>query len=461
MPAAGPPAARAPAGPAARWHNARMDAASTPICAIATPPGPGGVGIVRVSGAELGELPRRLIGRLPQPRSARLVEVRDADGRPIDSGLALYFPAPHSFTGEHVLELQLHGSPVVLELVLRACVAAGARRAAPGEFSQRAFLNGKLDLAQAEAVADLIAAGSEQQARAASRSLEGVFSGEVHRLADSITELRVYVEAALDFPDEDVDFLADGDVLGRLRQRIAACEALLERARAGRLLNDGLRVAIVGRPNAGKSSLFNALVRRDAAIVTEIPGTTRDIVRETVHLGGLPVTLADTAGLRDSDDPVEREGVKRARAELADADLVLWVVDLTDPEPGTLPDAAVPVLRIENKTDRAAPTNTPGAIPLSAKTGEGLERLDRAVAESFGLAEAGGGEFSARERHVECIRACLEHLQAGAAALAETGSGELAAEELKRAADVLGEITGKLHSDELLGKIFSSFCIGK
>ena len=333
---------------------------SETICAIATPPGQGGVGIVRISGTDLGALAERVLNGLPPPRSARLVSVFDAAGEVIDRGLALYFPAPHSFTGEHVLELQLHGSPVVLELVLRACVAAGARRAGPGEFSQRAFLNDKLDLAQAEAVADLIAAGSEQQARAASRSLAGVFSEQVHALAESLIELRVYVEAALDFPDEEIDFLADGDVLGRLQARIEHCESLQDRARAGRLLNDGLRVAIVGKPNAGKSSLFNALVRRDAAIVTEIPGTTRDVVRETIHLAGVPVTLADTAGLRESSDPVEREGVKRARAELAEADLVLWVVDLTDPDPGEAPRTAVPVIRVENKVDLAPPI---GSLP--------------------------------------------------------------------------------------------------
>lgn len=431
------------------------------ICAIATPPGHGGVGILRISGSDLGELPQRLIGGLPQARQARLVQVCDADGRGIDTGLALYFPAPHSFTGEHVLELQLHGAPVVLELVLRACVAAGARRAGPGEFSQRAFLNDKLDLAQAEAIADLIAAGSEQQARAASRSLAGAFSDHVHALADALIELRVYVEAALDFPDEEIDFLADGAVLGRIKARIGECASLLERARAGRLLNDGLHVAIVGKPNAGKSSLFNALVRRDAAIVTEIPGTTRDVVRETIHLAGVPVTLADTAGLRESTDPVEREGVRRARAELAEADLVLWVVDLTDSNPGDAPHAEVPVIRVENKIDLAPGSGIAGSIALSARTGEGLERLDRAVAERMGLSETVEGEFSARSRHVDQLRDCLEHLERAAEVLAETGSGELVAEELRASAEALGEITGQVHSDELLGKIFSSFCIGK
>src|SRR6056297_1368759 len=445
------------------------------ICAIATPPGRGGVGVVRISGTSIDDLSRRLIGCLPEPRRAALVKVLDADGQPVDTGLALYFPAPHSFTGENVLELQLHGSPVVLEMVLRACVAAGARRAGPGEFSQRAFINDKLDLAQAEAIADLIAASSEQAARAATRSLQGVFSKQVHALAERVTELRVYVEAALDFPDEEIDFLAEGDVLGRVKSLVGDTVELLAQARAGRLLNDGLRIAIVGKPNAGKSSLFNALVKRDAAIVTEIPGTTRDVVRETIQLAGIPVTLADTAGLRETEDVVEREGVRRARAELAEADLVLWVVDVNDPEPGPPPDTAVPVLRIENKIDLrnervGDQPHDPGPDPnvqsrdtiaLSALTGEGMNRLDRAVSECFLNADASTGEFTARGRHVEQIEVALLHLNAANTVLERTGSGELAAEELRRAAEALGEITGHVHSDELLGKIFSSFCIGK
>lgn len=438
-----------------------MAGSSDRICAIATPPGRGGVGVVRISGSDLGELPQRLIGGLPEPRRARLVTVRGADGEAIDTGLALYFPAPQSFTGEHVLELQVHGSPVVLELVLRACVEAGGRRAGPGEFSQRAFLNDKLDLAQAEAVADLIASSSEQAARAATRSLEGAFSREVHALAEAVTGLRVWVEAALDFPDEDIDFISDGDVDGRIDGLVAQTEALLARARAGRLLNEGLRVAIVGKPNAGKSSLFNALVRRDAAIVTEVPGTTRDVVRETVHLAGVPVTLADTAGLRETRDPVEAEGVRRARAELAEADLVLWVVDVTDADAGRRPDADVAVIRIDNKVDLAPAGANEESIALSATTGQGLADLDRAVADAIGLHEGGGGEFTARERHVEQLRASLARLRAAGDVLADSGSGELVAEELTRAAEALGEITGQLHSDELLGRIFSSFCIGK
>ncbi|PKL96155.1 MAG: tRNA uridine-5-carboxymethylaminomethyl(34) synthesis GTPase MnmE [Gammaproteobacteria bacterium HGW-Gammaproteobacteria-8] len=433
------------------------------ICAIATPPGRGGVGIVRISGPGVPDLAELLIGRCPAPRRAVRARVRDPAGEVIDDGLALYFEAPHSFTGEHVLELQLHGSPVVLEQVIASCVAAGARRAAPGEFSQRAFLNDKLDLAQAEAVADLIAATSAQAARAARRSLEGRFSDQVHALAERITRLRVHVEAALDFPDEDIDFLADGEVAAATARCIESTATLLAQARAGRVLNDGIRIAIVGRPNAGKSSLFNALVRRDAAIVTEIPGTTRDVLRETVHFGGIPAVLADTAGLRATDDPVEREGVRRAEAELAEADAVLWVRDAADPHTESRPDTACKTIEILNKIDRTEldAGREGNLVRLSALSGAGLDQLDAAIVEALGLDPAAETLTSARARHVEAIEVALAHLEAGQAELAATGSGELLAEELRQAADQLGEITGKLHSDELLGQIFSSFCIGK
>lgn len=433
------------------------------ICAIATPPGRGGIGIVRLSGPSVPALAERLIGRCPPPRRAVRARVRGVDGEVLDDGLALYFEAPHSFTGEHVLELQLHGAPIVLEQVMAACVAAGARRAAPGEFSQRAFLNGKLDLAQAEAIADLIAATSAQAARAARRSLEGVFSEQVHALAERITGLRVHVEAALDFPDEDIDFLADGEVAAATAGCIEATRALLAQARAGQVLNDGIRIAIVGRPNAGKSSLFNALVRRDAAIVTAIPGTTRDVVRETVHFGGIPALLADTAGLRATDDPVEREGVRRAEAELAGADIVLWVRDVAALDDEARPATDRPVIEIHNKIDRSqtAPGREGNLVRLSALTGTGLDLLDGAIVDALGLDPTEQTVTSARARHIECIEAALQHLEAGAAELAATGSGELLAEELRCAADQLGEITGKLHSDELLGRIFASFCIGK
>lgn len=433
------------------------------ICAIATPPGRGGVGIVRVSGSTVEAIAQALIDGLPEARRAALVTVRDAGGRAIDHGLALSFPAPHSFTGEHVLELQLHGSPVVLEQVMAACVAAGARRAGPGEFSQRAFLNDKLDLVQAEAIADLIDATSEQSARAARRSLDGKFSEAVHALVESTTRVRVHVEAALDFPDEDIDFLADGEVARATAGCIAEASELLKRARTGRLVGSGVRLAIVGRPNAGKSSLFNALVQRDAAIVTDVPGTTRDVVRETVHFGGIPAVLADTAGLRDTQDTIEREGVRRARAEMAEADLVLWVTDVTESRSETPPAAPVPMIRIHNKIDQtdALPRRDGLEVWLSARTGVGLVELDGLIAEVLGMDEGGECEYSARTRHVEQIRIALDHIQAGHDQLLDTGSGELLAEELKLAAEALGEITGRIHSDELLGRIFSSFCIGK
>lgn len=433
------------------------------ICAIATPPGPGGVGIVRLSGPSVPALAERLVGRCPRPRRATRVRVVDGDGRVLDDGLALYFEAPASFTGEHVLELQLHGSPVVLEQVVAAAVAAGARRAEAGEFSQRAFLNDKLDLAQAEAVADLIAATSANAARAARRSLEGQFSDDVHDLAERMTRLRVHVEAALDFPDEDIDFLADGEVRAATEACIEATRSLLDRAHAGRVINDGIRIAIIGRPNAGKSSLFNALVRRDAAIVTEIPGTTRDIVRESVHFNGIPALLADTAGLRETDDPVEREGVRRAEAELAEADVVLWVRDATDLRDEPRPSTERPLIEIHNKRDLVVdpPGQDDGVVRLSARTGDGLAALDAALADALGVDVEASATISARARHVECIERALSHLVTGFDELRSTGSGELLAEELRAAADALGEITGRLHSDDLLGRIFSSFCIGK
>lgn len=435
------------------------------IVAVATPPGRGGVGVVRLSGPASFGIASRLCGRVPDPRRAGLREIRDIDGETIDTGLVIVFPGPHSFTGEDVCEIQAHGSPVVLELIVQAAVAAGARRAGPGEFSQRAFVNDRMDLAQAEAVADLIGAASEKAARAAHRSLEGAFSHEVHAFADDLVELRVWVEAALDFPDEDVDFLADGQVAeraARLRERL---ETLIARAGSGRLLTDGVRIAIVGRPNAGKSSLLNALARREAAIVTEIPGTTRDVLRETITLAGMPVVLADTAGLRATDDRVESEGVRRAEQEMHAADLVFHVVDLSQDEAGSLTGltGTVPVIRIENKIDLAGtrPGRAGDSVRICALTGEGIDALEALVVERLGLVEDGGGEFSARQRHVDALERVLDHLGRGEAEIRASGSGELLAEELRLAAEELGAITGRMSSDELLGEIFSSFCIGK
>lgn len=441
------------------------------IAAVATPPGAGGVGVLRVSGPAVPALARDLLGRTPQPRHAHLAAFRDAAGAVLDRGLLLYFPAPRSYTGEHVLELHAHGSPVVLDLLLRRVCALGARPARAGEFSERAFLNGKLDLAQAEAVADLIAAGSEAAARAALRSLEGAFSTRVQTLLEALTRLRVHVEAAIDFPEEEIDFLADPAIAAQLEALRADLAALLAEARRGVRLADGLHVAIVGRPNAGKSSLLNALAASERAIVTDVPGTTRDVLRERVQLDGIELTLADTAGLRDSGDAVEREGMRRARAELERADLALLVSDAAHAEADLALLAALPpeVARVVvvNKIDldgAASRRETRGRevwLWLSALTGAGLDLLREELKRHAGLGEGAAGAFSARTRHVLALERVAAHLEAAALTLAATRAGELAAEELRQAQRALGEITGEFTSDDLLGAIFSSFCIGK
>jgi len=440
------------------------------IFAIATPPGVGGIGVIRLSGPESRRYGEAVAGRTLAPRHAHLCRFLGGDGQAIDQGIALFFPGPASFTGEDVVELQGHGGPVVQQLLARRLAALGARMARPGEFSERAFLNDKLDLAQAEAIADLVSAGTEAAARAAHRSLEGALSRRVAALQEHLTGLRVFVEAALDFPDEEIDFIAESDVGERLSALIEETEALQREAHRGQVLRDGVTVAIVGLPNAGKSSLLNALAGRDAAIVTDIPGTTRDVLRETLSLDGLPVHVADTAGIRESVDVVEAEGVRRARAALQAADLVLLILDRTQPLPEQealareVPDG-VPVIRVGNKIDRtgeAPGVNTgTGEVWLSAKTGAGIEALVARVREVAGAGVASEGAFTARTRHLDSLRRVAEHL-ATALAHAESGATpELLAEELRLAQQDLGEITGEMLPDDLLGAIFASFCIGK
>ncbi|APO95802.1 tRNA uridine-5-carboxymethylaminomethyl(34) synthesis GTPase MnmE [Xanthomonas vesicatoria] len=447
-----------------------MSSSTSTIVAIASAAGAGGVGIVRLSGPQAVQIAAQLSIAPLQPRHAHYARFRDAQGQVIDDGIALWFNAPRSFTGEDVVELQGHGSPVVLRQLVARCIALGARQARAGEFSERAFLNGKLDLAQAEAIADLIAAGDVRAARAARRSLDGVFSRRIDAVSDSLTRLRVHVEAAIDFADEPLDTLGGTQVREGLQQARALLAQLLRDAERGRKLRDGMHAVLIGPPNAGKSSLLNALAGSDRAIVTDVAGTTRDTLHEAILLDGFELTLVDTAGLRDGGDAIEREGMRRARAELQRADLALVVLDARDPQAareaiGDAIDAVPRQLWIHNKCD-LLDNNTPlldaNAVAVSATTGQGLEQLHtrlRELALSDGI-ESVDGEFSARTRHVDALRRAEQHADA-----AELELGfeqlELAAEELRLAHAALGEITGKLSADELLGKIFSSFCIGK
>lgn len=436
------------------------------IVAAATPPGIGGIGIVRVSGNKTEQIARTLLGSLPEPRCAAYRSFKSRDGKALDAGLALYFPQPGSFTGESVLELHGHGGPLVISEIVDAIVDLGARRARPGEFSERAFLNGKLDLVQAEAIVDLINAGTTQAARAALRSLSGTFSRAVEALAEQLIRLRMHVEAAIDFPEEEIDFLSDSRLLSRLRECGQAFASLKEQARQGRVLRDGFQVVIVGKPNAGKSSLLNLLSGEDAAIVTEIAGTTRDILREQIDIDGLAVELIDTAGLRDDPDRIEEEGIRRARQALNSADAILWIQDASEPTAArldeTLPDG-VPVAIVHNKIDLcdAPARDRDDGVFLSAKTGEGVDTLRKTIRELAGYKDQGEGAFTARKRHLEALQTAAGHFTTGQTALKETGAGELLAEELRLSHLALSEITGAVSSDDLLGRIFSQFCIGK
>jgi tRNA modification GTPase len=451
-----------------------MTAADT-IVAAATPPGRGGVAIVRVSGPGVPRLAAALLGTLPEPRFATFTRWHDADAALIDTGLALYFPAPHSFTGEHVLELHGHGGAVVVESLIERAVQLGARRARPGEFTQRAFLNDKIDLAQAEAIADLIDAGSRTAAQAALRSLQGEFSQQVNAAREALTALRVYVEAAIDFPEEEIDFLDSQELRERVDFVQQKVDAVLEAARLGARLTRGLTVVIAGRPNAGKSTLLNRLVGHDAAIVTPVAGTTRDLLREQVEIGGVPMEIIDTAGLREATtDAIEGEGMRRARTALARADHILYVVDAAaDPGARSLEEereslpAGVPLTLVMNKSDLAGQGSKVAGggpvlhtIAISAATGAGLDLLRAQLAAAAGHTEISGGTFSARTRHVEALTRAQQQLAAARKQLASK-QGELAAFELRAAQASLGEVLGDVTSDELLGRIFSSFCIGK
>ena len=451
---------------------------SDTIVAQATPPGRGGVGILRISGPKAQEVAQAVLGKLPKARFAEYLPFLANDGSTLDEGIALFFPNPHSFTGEDVLELQGHGGPVILDLLLKRILEiSGVRIARPGEFSERAFLNDKLDLAQAEAIADLIDASSEQAAKSAISSLQGVFSKKVNALVESLIHLRIFTEAAIDFPEEEIDFLSDGKIEAELNQVIERLNEVRQEAKQGTLLREGMKVVIAGRPNAGKSSLLNALAGRDAAIVTNIAGTTRDVLREHIHIDGMPLHIIDTAGLREASDEVERIGIERAWQEIEQADRVLFMVDSTttnetNPEKlwpefiERLPKN-IPVTVIRNKADLTGEAlgyseeEGYALIQLSARTGEGVTLLREHLKQAMGFSSSTEGGFLARRRHLQALEKASEHLNNGQYQLITFHAGELLAEELRLAQEALSEITGQFTSDDLLGRIFSSFCIGK
>lgn len=452
------------------------------IAALATAPGRAGVGIIRISGPDTKKVAQAILRKLPKPRYAEYLPFFDSEARVLDQGIALYFPGPNSFTGEDVLELQGHGGPVLLDMLLKQVLAApNVRIARPGEFSERAFLNDKLDLAQAEAIADLIDASSVQAARSAMQSLQGEFSRRIHELVEKVIYLRMYVEAAIDFPDEEIDFLSDGKVAADLAEIIDYLATVKKQAAQGSILREGMKVVIAGRPNAGKSSLLNALAGREAAIVTEIAGTTRDVLREHIHIDGMPLHIIDTAGLREATDQVEQIGIERAWQEIAQADRVLFMVDgtttdATDPH-AIWPDfidrlpASLGVTVIRNKADITGEMLTAESTPdtssstpvyrLSAKTGAGIDALREHLKQCIGFDASTEGSFLARRRHLDALDRAAEHLEIGQEQLHSYIAGEILAEELRLTQQHLNEITGEFSSDDLLGRIFSSFCIGK
>jgi len=438
------------------------------IAAPASAVGRAGIGVTRLSGPRVRELAVTLLGELPEPRVAFYAAFLDADHQAIDNGIALFFPAPNSFTGEDVLELQGHGGAVIMDLLLQRILALGVRMARPGEFSERAFLNNKIDLAQAEAIADLVDAGSAQAARAALHSLQGVFSQRIHDVVEKLIALRIYVEAAIDFPEEEIDFLNDGHVASRLEKILKEIRDIQNTAKQGAILREGMTVVIAGSPNAGKSSLLNQLSGRDSAIVTAIPGTTRDLLREHIQLDGLPLQIIDTAGLRDSDDPIEQEGIRRARNIIAKADRVLYLIDMTsgeNPHDDLLHHPRL--ILIHNKIDLISEKpeifekNNIIHIKLSAKTGEGIILLKNYLKHCMGFSETTETGFSARRRHLDALARASKAIEHGQEQLYQQRAGELLAEELRVAQQSLGEITGEFSNDDLLGRIFQDFCIGK
>lgn len=448
------------------------------IVAQATAPGRGGIGILRVSGPKAVEVAQAVLGKCPKPRMADYLPFKDADGTVLDQGIVLYFKSPNSFTGEDVLELQGHGGQVVLDLLLKRILQLdGVRLARPGEFSEQAFLNDKLDLAQAEAIADLIDATSEQAARSALKSLQGEFSNKVNQLVDSVIYLRTYVEASIDFPDEEIDFLADGKIEAKLREIITQLDLVRSETKQGSILREGMKVVIAGRPNAGKSSLLNALAGREAAIVTDIAGTTRDVLREHIHIDGMPLHIIDTAGLREATDEVERIGISRAWTEIEQADRIILMLDSSDPDSQNIEKVRseflsklpnnMPVTIVRNKVDLSGEAvglkeeNGTTTVCLSAQTHQGVDLLREHLKQAMGFQTGMEGGFLARRRHLDALEKAAEHLQIGLVQLTEFHAGELLAEELRLVQANLSEITGQFTSDDLLGNIFSSFCIGK
>jgi tRNA modification GTPase len=449
------------------------------IAAVATAPGRGGVGIIRLSGPNALTIGGAITRLELSPRHAHFASLHDSEGILLDSGIALFFPGPNSFTGEDVVELQAHGGPVILDLLLQETCNLGARQARPGEFSERAYLNNKIDLTQAEAIADLINSTTEKAALNASRSLQGAFSRKIDELVALVTRLRVYVEAAIDFPEEEIDFIQDSQVKEQLQAVIDQLEAVLGEARQGSLMQEGMKLVIAGKPNAGKSSLLNALSGQDTAIVTAIEGTTRDVLREHIQIDGMPLHIVDTAGLRDSRNEVEKEGIRRAWREMESADRILLVVDGSDASPANDDASAIwpeknrhltrdiPVTIVHNKCDLSGrspviiDSGETSMIELSAKTGAGMELLKQHLKVCMGYEESGGGTFSARRRHLQSLENAATYLQSGQYQLLQAAAGELLAEDLRQCQNSLGEITGVLTSDDLLGEIFSSFCIGK